>query len=84
MNTLDALAMVAASHHLAVFGTVTGAAAPEGIGTLVLLGPREPGFWPAFTASPEYADAAPDPMDRWSSRVIGDLADDLFDRHLAL
>lgn len=77
MTTFDDIEKAAASHHLAVFGTVPGAEAPKGIGTLVLLGPREPGFWPAFTASPEYADTAPDPMDRWSSRVIGGLAHDL-------
>lgn len=47
---------------------------PEGSRTLVLLGPREPGFWPAFTASPEWQDGAADPMDRWSARVIGALA----------
>ncbi|KUF12493.1 hypothetical protein [Pseudoponticoccus marisrubri] len=49
--------------------------APEGTGTLVLLGPDEPAFWPIFTASPEYADGAPDPLDRWSRRVIGALAE---------
>ena len=41
--------------------------------TLVLLG-AGPGFWPVFTASPEHADGAPDPIDRWSRRVIGGLA----------
>lgn len=45
-----------------------------GAGTLLLLGPDEPQFWPLFTAAPEYADGAPDPMDRWSARVIGALA----------
>ena len=43
---------------------------PSGTKTLLLLGPREPGFWPRFTASPEYRDGAPDPLDRWSKRVI--------------
>jgi hypothetical protein len=33
--------------------------------------------WPAFAASPEFADAAPHPLDRWSRRLIGVLADDL-------
>lgn len=50
---------------------------PAGTGTLLLLAPREPQFWPAFTESPEYRDGAPDPMDRWSARVIGALAHDL-------
>ena len=33
-----------------------------------------PPFWPRFTQSPEYRDGQPDPMDRWSIRVIGALA----------
>jgi hypothetical protein len=47
----------------------------DGFKTLLLLGPHEPGFWAHFTAAPEWSDGAPDPMDRWSTRVIGDLAD---------
>ncbi|SNS91805.1 ferredoxin [Tropicimonas sediminicola] len=47
---------------------------PEGVRTLLLLGPAEPGFWPSVTADPEFSDAAPDPLDRWSRRVIGDWA----------
>ena len=50
---------------------------PPGTGTLILLAPHEPGFWPAFAASTEYHDGLPDPMDRWSARVIGALATDL-------
>ncbi len=48
--------------------------APAGTGTLVMLGPDPAAFWPAFTASAEYGDGAPDPMDRWSARVIGAIA----------
>jgi epoxyqueuosine reductase len=64
-------AAAAADRHLELIG-----AAPDGEtgGSVLLLGPREPEFWPAFTASPEFADGAPDPLDRWSKRVIGDLA----------
>lgn len=47
---------------------------PDGCRTLLLLGPLEPGFWEGFTSSPEWRDRQPDPMDRWSRRVIGDLA----------
>lgn len=47
---------------------------PAGTGTLILLSPLEPQFWPAFQASPEFQDGAPEPMDRWSMRVIGQLA----------
>lgn len=42
----------------------------------MLLGPDGAAFWPVFRASPEYADGCPDPLDRWSRRVIGDLAAD--------
>ncbi|WP_298495941.1 ferredoxin [uncultured Maritimibacter sp.] len=50
------------------------AVAREGDDHIALLGPHEPGFWPAFRASPEAVDGQPDPMDRWSKRVIGGLA----------
>lgn len=66
----QALAKAAHAHHLAVRGAFHPDDLP-GVGTLILLGPDEPGFWPAFTASPEYRDGQPDPMDRWSARVIG-------------
>ncbi|MDO5703536.1 MAG: ferredoxin [Paracoccus sp. (in: a-proteobacteria)] len=49
---------------------ITGLA-PEGDGTAALISPDEPGFWPVFTASAEYGDRQPDPLDRWSKRVIG-------------
>jgi len=49
--------------------------APEAGDSVVLLGPG-PGFWPAFSGAPEYADGLPDPLDRWSKRVIGALAAD--------
>lgn len=71
--TLEALDAAARAQALAVMGALHP---PEG-GTLILLGPDEPAFWPVFTASPEYADGAPDPLDRWSKRVIGGLAQTL-------
>ncbi|AZL58755.1 ferredoxin [Tabrizicola piscis] len=49
---------------------------PAGTRTVLLLGPLEPGFWPHLTAQPEW-DGQPDPVDRWSRRVIGRLACDL-------
>lgn len=45
-------------------------------GTLVLLGTGGR-FWPLFTKSREYADGQPDPIDRWSSRVVTAIAKDL-------
>ncbi len=50
---------------------------PNGTQTLLLLGPAEPGFWPHITAQPEWSDGQPDPIDRWSRRVIGRIACDL-------
>ncbi len=48
---------------------------PSGTQTLLMLGPQEPGFWPHLQAQPEWG--APDPVDRWSRRVIGRIACDL-------
>jgi ferredoxin len=38
---------------------------------LALVGAAGSALWPHFTASPQYADGARDPLDRWS-RAIGD------------
>ena len=46
-------------------------------GTLALIGPDEPRFWPWFTQSPEYRAKGPDPMDRWSKRVLTTIASEL-------
>ncbi len=74
--TLDQIERTVAPHCLSVYGAFhpSSNTAPAGIETLVLLGPREPGFWAHFTDTPEYSDGASDPLDRWSHRVIGDLA----------
>ncbi len=61
---------------LSIFGALHPADL-DGVGTLILLGPREPGFWATFTGSPEYRDGAPDALDRWSARVIGALAGEI-------
>lgn len=49
---------------------------PDGgaAGTLVLLGFAGGIGWPAFAASPEAADGAPDRLDRWSRRMVDGLA----------
>lgn len=41
---------------------------------LMLVGWRGRAGWVGFAASPERRDGVPDPLDRWSRRVIGDLA----------
>lgn len=48
---------------------------PAGTRTLLMLGPAEPGFWAHLTVQPEWG--GPDPVDRWSRRVIGRIACDL-------
>lgn len=78
--TLEEIEARLAPNHLTVFGGFRPGAeddAPAGCETLLMLGPREPGFWDHVTAEPEFADGAPDPLDRWSRRVIGRLACDL-------
>ncbi len=44
-------------------------------GTLVLLGNAGASLWEQFSAAPEFADGAADPLNRWSERVIGALAE---------
>lgn len=74
--TLDALAAAAADRSLDVLGLChTTEDDALGRGTLILLGPREPGFWAHVQAEPEFRDTARDPMDRWSTRVLTNLAD---------
>lgn len=41
---------------------------------LLLAGNAGSGFWPRFAASAEYADRAPDPLNRWSARALGEIA----------
>ena len=73
--TLGDIEKLIESSWLTVFGAFHPAqSGTEGIGTLVMLGPKEPGFWAHFTAAPEYADGLPDPLDRWSARVIGKIS----------
>ncbi len=75
--TLDRVTQLAGPERLAVFGAFhpdVDDALPPVAGTLVLLGPDEPGFWQHVNAAPEFADGAPDPLDRWSRRVIGRIA----------
>ncbi len=45
----------------------------EGEATILLLGPGAD-FWPLFRDSPEMEDGTPDPVNRWSTRVVGAIA----------
>lgn len=75
--TYDDIRRRAAGEGLTIFGgfhPVSADACPDGTVTMLLFAPEEPGFWPRVTATPEFQDEAPDPLDRWSTRVIGALA----------
>ena len=80
MTALAQIGAALAGHALTVLGgfqAVPQDALPPGTRTLLLVGPRQPGFWQHLTAQPEWQDGAPDPVDRWSRRVIGRIACDL-------
>ena len=42
---------------------------------LALVGNIGSSYWPFFSASPEYRDAAAHPLDRWSQRIAAEIAD---------
>lgn len=42
--------------------------------TLLLVGNVGAGLWPEFSGSVEAGDGVPDPLNRWTRRVIGDIA----------
>lgn len=77
LDQIDRIDRLAGAERLAVFGAfhpLPEDGAPPGTATLLLFGPREPGFWAHVTAAPEWRDGAADPLDRWSKRVLGALA----------
>ncbi len=43
---------------------------PEGTKTLIMLGPKEPGFWVYLKSQEEFRKELTNPLDRWSKRVI--------------
>lgn len=55
---------------------------PCDTGSLLLISPSEPEFWPHFTTAPEYSDGMPNPLDRWSRRIGDQLAQDFEARAL--
>ncbi|NDH93920.1 MAG: hypothetical protein EBZ13_05160 [Planctomycetia bacterium] len=57
MPSLAEIDRMLAPHHLSVFGGFHPGAkdgTPEGCETLLMLGPREPGFWAHVTAEAEH------------------------------
>lgn len=82
MATLETIAAAAERAGLAAHGAFAldveerrGALA--GVETIALVGLAGARGWTAFAASPEASDGVADPLDRWSRRVVGALADAL-------
>ena len=76
---LGAISKAAELCHLNVFGLASPEAedpVPKGTRSIVLLGPHEPGFWLHVSREPEFLEPLPDPLDRWSTRIITVLASD--------
>lgn len=75
---LAAIESALAGHGLCIAGVAPVEPAdglPADRASLLLVGPAPgEGMWRAFTASPEGRDGHADPLDRWSRRVIGDVA----------
>ncbi|MDN5787286.1 ferredoxin [Pseudorhodobacter sp.] len=79
MIELAAIEAKLTPHNLAVMGGFAcddDPALPSGTQTLLLLGPAEPGFWSRLIGAPEWRDRQPDPIDRWSRRIICQIAYD--------
>lgn len=77
MNAYDIIAARAAQDQLAIFGALQagqGADLPQGVETLLLLSPMEPGFWAHVQSHPAFDPTSPDPIDSWSEAVISDIA----------
>lgn len=74
--TPGALSKRISSHGLALLGGFQNDADPHlppDCKTLVLLGPMAD-FWEGFTKTPEWQDRSPDPVDRWSTRILTEIA----------
>ena len=70
MTDYAALQIGAAKRGLTLLGGFT-----DDNRTTLLLGPDPQDFWPILQTAPEARH--PDPVDRWSTRIIGDWAADL-------
>ena len=66
-----------APHGLLPLGWLDMADVGEASGRGLLIGNIGSSLWAAFSASSEFADASPDPLDRWTHRVCNGLAREL-------
>lgn len=77
-NRLDRIERRLALHGLMVSG-IAPLDPKDGFGkngSALLISPDEPAFWDIYKTSTEASDNRPDPMDRWSKRVLMGLAAD--------
>lgn len=77
MTGLRKIAKQAGLNRLFVAGTApvtTQDGLPPWVKSVVLLGPDEPQFWDHFTTTAEFNDGQDNAMDRWSQRVVTQLA----------
>ncbi|NIY71802.1 ferredoxin [Marivivens donghaensis] len=75
---MDALREILAEHGLRAAGAFIPDVAdglPDEVQAVIMLAPDEPHFWIVFTSSPEWTDGHADPLDSWSARVIGEIAE---------
>ncbi len=90
MHTLDQIHRLAQQQGLLVRGgfavddadNVPPVAKGVATVTLVLFGNAGSSLWECFSSSKEYADALPDPLNRWSKRIGEDIANQLCGRAL--
>ena len=90
MSTLDEIQHLAQQHGLVVRGgfvvgeadNVPGIDVGIATVTLVLFGNVGSSLWKCFSDSAEYTDGLPDPMNRWSERIGGQIARQLSGRAL--
>ncbi len=82
--TPDALQARLAPHHLTLLGGFScdnEPSLPKGTRTLILIGPGGPSYWAHVQSQQEWVQYVvqrlPDPVDRWSRRVIGGIACDI-------
>jgi len=60
---------------VAAYGLFVMGVGPADSGSVALIGAAKR-MWPIFTSSAEYSNGGADPLDRWSKRVIGQIAQD--------
>lgn len=80
IDAIDRLTVAIEAEGLMVLGGLSTASgpipgAPDGTRTLILVGWGGGQNWPIFAASSEFGDGLPDPLDRWTKRVVDRIAE---------